>query len=100
MPFSNDPYHSKAYKHLEDLEAMYEDLCNMSGILPFIDNVFLPSGDVDIEKSILIKKIKSKNIKIQTIDEKKLEDFKSVTNVFHESYFQTYPHMKQYIKTE
>ena len=53
MPFKNDPYHSKAYKHLEDLEAMYEDLCNMSGILPFIDNVFLPSGDVDIEKSIL-----------------------------------------------
>ena len=53
MPFSNDRYHSKAYKHLEDLEAMYEDLCNMSGILPFIDNVFLPSGDIDIEKSIL-----------------------------------------------
>ena len=53
MPFLNDPYHSKAYKHLEDLEAMYEDLCNMSGILPFIDNVFLPSGDIDIDKSIL-----------------------------------------------
>ena len=52
------------------------------------------------EDDILIKKIKSKNIKIQTIDEKSLEDFKSVTNVFHESYFQTYPHMKQYIKTE
>ena len=53
MPFKNDPYESKSYKHLEDLEAMYEDLCNMSGILPFIDNVFLPSGDVDIERSIL-----------------------------------------------
>ena len=53
MPFLNDPYHSKAYKHLEDLEVMYEDLCNMSGILPFIDNVFLPSGDIDIDKSIL-----------------------------------------------
>ena len=53
MPFKNDAYESKAYKHLENLEAMYEDLCNMSGILPFIDNVFLPSGDVDIEKSIL-----------------------------------------------
>ena len=52
------------------------------------------------EDDILIKKIKSKNIKIQTIDEKSLEDFKSVTNVFHESYFQTYPHMKQYIKME
>ena len=25
----------------------------MSGVLPFIDNVFLKSGDVDIEKSIL-----------------------------------------------
>jgi len=53
MPFKNDTYEFKAYKHLENLEAMYEDLCNMSGILPFIDNVFLPSGDVDIEKSIL-----------------------------------------------
>ena len=52
------------------------------------------------EDDILIKKIKSKKIKIQTIDEKSLKDFKSVTNVFHESYFQTYPHMKQYIKTE
>ena len=52
------------------------------------------------EDDILIKKINSKNIKIQTIDEKSLEDFKSVTNVFHESYFQTYPNMKQYIKTE
>ena len=26
--------------------------------------------------------------------------FKDVTNDFHEIYFQTYPHMKQYIKTE
>ena len=52
------------------------------------------------EDNILIKKIKLKNIKIQTINKKNLEDFKSVTNVFHESYFQTYPHMKQYIKTE
>ncbi len=52
------------------------------------------------EDDILIKKIKSKNIKIQTIDERSLKDFKSVTNVFHESYFQTYPHMKEYIKTE
>ncbi len=50
------------------------------------------------EDDILIKKIKSKNIKIQTIDEKSLENFKGVTNVFHESYFQTYPHMKKYIK--
>ena len=51
------------------------------------------------EDDILIKKMKSENIKIQTIDEKSLEDFKSVTNVFHESFFQTYPHMKKYIKT-
>ncbi len=52
------------------------------------------------EDDILIKKIKSENIKVQTINKKCLEDFKSVINVFHESYFQTYPHMKQYIKTE
>ena len=69
MPFKNDPYHSKAYKHLEDLEAMYEDLCNMSWILPFIDNVFLPSGDVDIEKSIL---------KIQCINFVALQQYKKL----------------------
>jgi TRAP-type C4-dicarboxylate transport system substrate-binding protein len=50
------------------------------------------------EDDILIKKIKSKNIKIENIDQGGLEDFKSATNNFHESYFQTYPHMKQYIK--
>ena len=52
------------------------------------------------EDDILIKKIKSKNIKIENIDQYGLENFKSATNNFHESYFQTYPHMKQYIKTE
>ena len=52
------------------------------------------------EDDILIKKIKSKNIIIENIDQDGLENFKSATNNFHESYFQTYPHMKQYIKTE
>ena len=52
------------------------------------------------EDDILIKKIKSKNIVIKNIDQDGLENFKSATNNFHESYFQTYPHMKQYIKTE
>ena len=52
------------------------------------------------EDDILINKIKSENIKIQTIDKKNLEDFKGVTKDFHEIYFQTYPHMKQYILTE
>ena len=52
------------------------------------------------EDDILINKIKSENIKIQTIDKKNLEDFKGITNDFHEIYFQTYPHMKQYIKME
>jgi TRAP-type C4-dicarboxylate transport system substrate-binding protein len=51
------------------------------------------------EDDILIKKIKSKNIKIENIDKDCLEDFKRATNNFHESYFQTYPHMKEYIKT-
>ena len=50
------------------------------------------------EDDILIKKLKSENIKIHTIDETSLEKFKSVTNIFHESYFQTYPYMKKYIK--
>jgi TRAP-type C4-dicarboxylate transport system substrate-binding protein len=51
------------------------------------------------EDDILIKKIKSKNIKIENIDKDGLEDFKRATNNFHESYFHTYPHMKEYIKT-
>ena len=51
------------------------------------------------EDDILIKKIKSKNIKIENIDKDCLEDFKRATNNFHENYFQTYPHMKEYIKT-
>ena len=51
------------------------------------------------EDDILIKKIKSKNIKIENIDKDGLEDFKIATNNFHENYFQTYPHMKEYIKT-
>tara|TARA_R100000322_G_scaffold137098_1_gene92931 strand:+ start:58 stop:273 length:216 start_codon:yes stop_codon:yes gene_type:complete len=51
--FNRDPYHSKSYKHLEDLENIYTDLCNLVGILPLIDNEFLPSGDIDINKSIL-----------------------------------------------
>ena len=53
MPFLNDPYHSKAYNHLEGLDAIYTDLCNLTGTLPIVDNVFLPSGDIDIDKSIL-----------------------------------------------
>ena len=51
------------------------------------------------EDDILIKKIKSKNIKIENIDKDGLEGFKRATNNFHENYFQTYPHMKEYIKT-
>ena len=51
------------------------------------------------EDDILIKKIKSKNIKIENIDKDDLEGFKRATNNFHENYFQTYPHMKEYIKT-
>ena len=53
MPFLNDPYHSKSYNLLEELETTYTDLCNLTGILPIVDNVFLPSGDIDIDKSIL-----------------------------------------------
>ena len=50
------------------------------------------------EDDILIKKIKSKNIKIEIIDKEGLEDFKRATNNFHENFFETYPHMKEYIK--
>jgi len=53
MPFLNDPYHSKAYNLLEELEANYTDLCNLTGILPIVDHIFLNSGDIDIDKSIL-----------------------------------------------
>ena len=51
------------------------------------------------EDYILTKKIKSKNITIENINEKNLDEFKRVTNVFHENYFETYPHMKEFIKT-
>ena len=51
------------------------------------------------EDDILIKKIKSKNIKIENIDKDDLENFKRATNSFHKNYFQTYPHMRKYIKT-
>jgi hypothetical protein len=42
----------------------------------------------------------SKHIIIENIDQDGLEDFKSATNNFHESYFETYPNMKEYIKTK
>tara|TARA_A100001201_G_scaffold116218_2_gene99866 strand:+ start:118 stop:366 length:249 start_codon:yes stop_codon:yes gene_type:complete len=53
MLFKNDPYHSKAYKHLLNLEAQYVGKCRAINKLPIIDNVFLPSGDIDIYKSIV-----------------------------------------------
>ncbi len=53
MPFLNDPYHSKAYNHLEGLEANNTDLCNLTGTLPSVDIIFLSSWDIDIDKSIL-----------------------------------------------
>ena len=53
MLFKNDPYHSKAYKHLLNLEAQYVAECRAINKLPIIDNVFLPSGDIDIDKSIV-----------------------------------------------
>ena len=66
MPFLNDPYHSKAYNLLEELEANYTELCNLTGILPIVDNVFLPSGDIDIDKSILnLMKLKVHMIKLK-----------------------------------
>ena len=52
MFFKNDPYHSKAYKHLLALETQYVSKCRAINKLPIIDNVFLPSGDIDIDKSI------------------------------------------------
>ena len=36
---------------------------------------------------------------IENIHKDGLEDFKKATNNFHENNFQTYPHMKEYIKT-
>ncbi len=53
MFFKNDPYHSKAYKHLLNLEAQYVVKCRAINKLPIIDNVFLPTGDIDIDKSIV-----------------------------------------------
>ena len=86
MPFLNDPYHSKAYKLLEELEANYTDLCNLTGILPIVDNVFLPSGDIDIDKSILnLMKLIKDQIKFMKkqiiISNKEWEHLKGLLNI-------------------
>lgn len=51
------------------------------------------------EDDILIKKIKSEKIKLHTLDQKNLDDFKNTTKVFHQNFFKTYPHMREYVKT-
>lgn len=51
------------------------------------------------EDDILIKKIKSEKIKLHTLDQKNLDNFKNTTKVFHQNFFKTYPHMREYIKT-
>ena len=49
------------------------------------------------EDDILMKKIKEKGIKVVKPQTKNLDEFKRMTKVFHESYFNENPHMKKFI---
>ena len=49
------------------------------------------------EDDILIKKIKAEGIKISNLSEDNLNQFKKLTQVFHEQYFQEFPQMKEFI---
>lgn len=49
------------------------------------------------EDDILIKKIKAEGIKISNLSEDNLNQFKKLTQVFHEQYFQEFPQMKKFI---
>ena len=49
------------------------------------------------EDDILIEKIKGESIKISNLSEDNLNQFKKLTQVFHEQYFQEFPQMKKFI---
>ena len=49
------------------------------------------------EDDILIEKIKGEGIKISNLSEDNLNQFKKLTQVFHEQYFQEFPQMKEFI---
>jgi TRAP-type transport system periplasmic protein len=49
------------------------------------------------EDDILMKKIKEKGIKVVKPQTKNLDEFKRMTKVFHENYFNENPHMKKFI---
>ena len=49
------------------------------------------------EDDILIEKIKAEGVKISNLSEKNLNQFKKLTQVFHEQYFQEFPRMKEFI---
>jgi len=49
------------------------------------------------EDDILIEKIKAEGVKISNLSEKNLNQFKKLTHVFHEQYFQEFPRMKEFI---
>ena len=49
------------------------------------------------EDDILMKKIIEKGIKVVKPQTKNLDEFKRMTKVFHESYFNENPHMKKFI---
>ena len=49
------------------------------------------------EDDILIEKIKAEGIKISNLSENNLNQFKKLTQVFYEQYFQEFPQMKEFI---
>jgi len=49
------------------------------------------------EDDILMEKIKAEGVKISNPSENNLNQFKKLTQVFHEEYFQEFPQMKKFI---
>ena len=49
------------------------------------------------DMSVVVEKIKAEGVKISNLSEKNLNQFKKLTQVFHEQYFQEFPRMKEFI---
>ena len=50
-----------------------------------------------LEDANLLKEMKLANIKVQKINEENLNEFKKITQTFHQDYFKNFPHMEKYI---
>jgi TRAP-type C4-dicarboxylate transport system substrate-binding protein len=50
-----------------------------------------------LEDEKLLKELKLANIKVEKINEENLNEFKKITQTFHQDYFKNFPHMERYI---